>query len=259
MESGRHEQSVRYWAGRALEYRCDSVVFISHAQRAYWQANYGIGDKTGVVIWNGVDTARYSAQLSEQERFEQRARLGFGATDFVVACCAAMRPEKCHHDLLAAVEMLFHRGHRVKLLLIGDGPERPGLDRRIFDHGMTGYCVITGFQSDVRPFLEAADVVVLSSRTEGFPLAVLEAMSLGKAVVAPAVGGIPEQIESGATGYTYKVGDISALVASLEKIIQEGCAQAMGVAARKVACTHFDEGSMADKYVGLLRTVCADA
>jgi len=259
MEPGREEQSVRYWAGRALNHRCDAVVFISHAQRAYWQKTYGIGDKTGVVIWNGVDTVRYTAHLSDVERYKQREVFNFGASEFVIACCAAMRPEKCHRDLLMAGEMLFHRGHKVKLLLIGDGPERSGLERLISEHGMTDYCVITGFQSDVRPFLEAADVVVLSSRTEGFPLAVLEAMSLGKAVVAPAVGGIPEQIDSGATGYTYNVGDISALVAALEKMIQEECAQAMGVAARQVVCTRFDETAMVDKYVDLLRTVCADA
>jgi glycosyltransferase involved in cell wall biosynthesis len=259
MESGFHEQSVRHWAGRALECRCDSVIFISHAQLAYWREHYGIGDQTGVVIWNGVDTAHYSPRLSEKERIVQRVDLGFGADEFVIACCAAMRPEKCHRDLLKAAEMLIRRGHRVKLLLIGDGPERLGLEQWISDHDMKRHCVITGFQSDVRTFLEAADVVVLSSRTEGFPLAVLEAMSIGKPVVAPAVGGIPEQIESGITGYTYKVGHVSALAEALEKIIQEECAEAMGTAARQSACTLFDEGRMVSEYASLLRAVCVNA
>lgn len=259
LEPGFHEQSVRYWGARALRYRCDAVVFISHAQRAYWQANYQIGPETGVVIWNGVNTTHYSPRLSGGERMKERAQCGFCTEDFVVACCAAMRPEKCHRDLLCAVETLMHRGHKVKLLLIGDGPERAGLEQWMSDHGITRHCVITGFQSDVRPFLEMADVVVLSSRTEGFPLSILEAMSIGKPVVAPAIGGIPEQIEAGIAGYTYKVGDVPALVEVLEKMVQEGCAEGMGVMARQAACARFDEGRMVADYVGILRNVRAGA
>ena len=108
----------------------------------------------------------------------------------MLAICAALRPEKRHLDFLHAVRQLVDEGLDLRALLIGDGPERPRIEAYCREHALLDRCRITGFQMDVRPWLASADVCLLTSSTETFPMALLEAMSMGRA---------------GATRITYRI------------------------------------------------------
>lgn len=84
-------------------------------------------------------------------------------TDFVVGICAALRPEKQHRDLLAAISRLKQEGTRAKCLIIGNGPHRGGIEREIRDLGLEFDVAITGWQQDVRPFIAACTCLALTS------------------------------------------------------------------------------------------------
>lgn len=253
--TGWHERLFRLWLRRTMDNRCASAVFVSELQFLFWRERYGLGSDNAVVIHNGVDSERYAPRLSSLDRAIVRNRWGLGHDDFVIACCAGLRPEKCHLDLLEAVRRLKARGHVAKVLLIGDGSERSRIQQWLRDHGLEDQCILAGFQSDVRPCLEACDVVVLTSRTEGFPMAILEAMSLGRVVIAPAVGGIPEQIQDGRTGFIFPVGDVDALSKVLAHLMETGLASTMGNLARQRVLDRFSEAQMVTKYAALFESL----
>jgi glycosyltransferase involved in cell wall biosynthesis len=133
-----------------------------------------------------------------------------------VGICAALRPEKAHLDLLRAIATLRTKDDSVKLMIIGDGPERAFIERNIGDLGLQNAVAVTGYRQDVRPFIESCDVMVLCSHAvETFSIAALEAMALGKPLILTRIGGAAEQVTPGVNGYLYAPGDIAALVEHL--------------------------------------------
>src|SRR5581483_4536398 len=104
--------------------------------------------------------------------------------------------------------------------IIGDGPDRASVEAAIAAEGLSSVELL-GERNDVADRLAAADVFVLSSRSEGLPISVLEAMSAGLPVVANAAGGIPELVADGVTGLLAPVGDVAALGAALDRVLAD--------------------------------------
>ena len=107
----------------------------------------------------------------------------------------------------------------VTLTIVGEGSERPVLLRLRTELGLEGRVYFSGEVHDVRPYLSAAQIFVLTSRYEGLPLSILEAMSAGLPVVSTDVGGISEAVLQGKTGLLVPRGDLAAMVASLQELI----------------------------------------
>jgi glycosyltransferase involved in cell wall biosynthesis len=232
--------------------RADKVVYVSANQRAMWESR-GIRHDRGICIHNGVDVDHFSDHYSEEEKALRRANLGFTSTDFVVGICAELRPEKQHGDLLAAISQLKQEGIPAKCLIIGDGPCRGEVERRILDLDLTSDAVITGFQADVRPFIAACKcLAIVSSRVEAFSLAALEAMSMRKPMVMSDIGGASEQIVSGYNGFLYSPGDVRALVSSLKILTDVDTCDRLGTQARQRVSSLFAAGSMLRSYDALL-------
>ncbi|HJR71293.1 MAG TPA: glycosyltransferase, partial [Gammaproteobacteria bacterium] len=165
---------------------------------------------------------------------------------------AALRPEKNHVQLVDAVASLRARGIPARALMIGDGETRGAIEARAQARGVLEHVSITGFEQDVRPFVAAADVAVLTSFTEALSLAALEAMALGKPVVHSAVGGAAEIIAPGSTGLLFPVGDTPALVDRLAMLADGPLRSAMGQRARAAVVKSFSESAMVDAYERLL-------
>ncbi len=133
-----------------------------------------------------------------------------------------------------AVE-IFRRVNDASLVLLGDGPERAGVEAL----GLKGI-EFPGEQKNVVPFLQKARVFLLPSEMESFGLAALEAMSCGVPVIASKVGGIPEVVEDGVSGFLHPVGDVEAMAASARRLLDDDALHArMSSAARERALTHF--------------------
>jgi glycosyltransferase involved in cell wall biosynthesis len=237
---------------------CESLVYVCHHQEAYWQKRQ-LTARTAQVIHNGVDLRHYSDSYSDAQKTRLRESLGFGATDFVIGLCGAMRPEKAHVDLIRAVAMLRSDHQTLRCLLIGDGPERPSIVAEAQKLGVAQSVAITGFVADVRPYIASCDAMALVSRTEAFSLAALEAMAMGKAILMTRVGGAEEQVEHGVTGLLLPPGRVDCLAAHIGYLMHSGAAAEMGRRAREKVAAEFSQSAMIAAYEAAFGSLLPDA
>jgi glycosyltransferase involved in cell wall biosynthesis len=241
-----------YWP---LFLLCRHLVYVCGNQRAYWRRR-GLRAQRDSFIYNGIDTQFFVPAAFAASAPDVRAKYGFADNDYVIGICAALRTEKAHADLLAAVKRLRASGIPAKCLIIGDGTERARLENEIRRLGLASHSVITGFQPDVRPFMLACDAMALVSHAvETFSVSALESMAMGKPMVMTRIGGATEQIQEGVNGYTYPPGDISALCERLQLLADPVRREAMGAAARKTVEEHFSITTMVDGYERLFLDV----
>ena len=173
---------------------------------------------------NGVDPARFPLRLPVRDA-ALAAELGIDDGAPVVGIVAVLRPEKDHETLLRAIRMVREEIPDAQLLVIGDGPQRGRLEALTAELGITAAVRFAGVRSDVGRVLGLLDVVTLSSYTvECFPMALLEAMASGVPTVGTAVGGVPEMIDDGTTGYVVPPRDPRALADALIKMLRRPAA-----------------------------------
>jgi glycosyltransferase involved in cell wall biosynthesis len=159
-----------------------------------------------------------------------------------------LRPEKAHGDLLNALARLRGQGIAAKGLLIGDGPERARIEGLARELGLAQHVIITGLQSDVRPYIACCDVMTLVSHTETFSFAALESMALGKPLVMSDIGGASEQVVHGQTGLLFEPRDIAALTEQLAILKSAPLRARMGAAAERRVHELFTLGAMTDGF-----------
>jgi len=188
------------------------------------------------VIPNGVDAGRFDRPAPADAA---RRALGADAAPLVgsVGCLA---PRKDQGTLLDALARLAGRGIAFRAALVGDGPERAALETRAAALGLAGRVRFLGERDDVDALLPGMDLFVLSSREEGIPNALLEAMAAGRPCVATAVGGTPEVMRGGETGWLVPAADPDALAGALaEALARPDEARRRGAAAaRAVRAEH---------------------
>jgi glycosyltransferase involved in cell wall biosynthesis len=249
---GRLKDRLQMWLYRRVFRRFDLLVYVSRNQQRYWQRR-GLRARRSVVITNGVDGGRFRDTFTAAEKQATRAAHGFAANDYVVGICAALRPEKAHGDLVAAIGRLHRLGIPARCLIIGDGPERARIEAAIAALGLRGSITLTGMCPDVRGLVAACDVMVLCSHAvETFSLAALEAMALARPLVLSDIGGASEQVVDGLNGYLYTVGDIAALADRLAALASHELRTRMGAAGLQRVQELYTETAMLDRYAAEL-------
>ncbi|MBE3576270.1 MAG: glycosyltransferase [Limnochordales bacterium] len=199
-----------------------------------------------VVIPNGIDVHAYRSLRGMRNQWRQE--LGLSSEEIVFVCVASLRPQKNHRLLLRAFARVVAQAPHARLLLAGDGPERPQLESLASELGVSSRVSFLGFRRDTPKVLCASDVFVLASDWEGNPLAVMEAMAAGKPVIATAVGGVPELIEDGRSGILIRAGDEGALVRAMVQLTNSAVREAMGRSAEERASARFSAKGMIDGY-----------
>lgn len=159
----------------------------------------GVSSKRIEVIANAVEMQPEDEKISEG-RAILRKRFHIRDQDIVLGYAGRMSEEKGLLYLIEAAGVLLKGGIPVKLLMVGDGPQRGVLEKAAVKIGIQSEVIFTGFQLQAETFLKAMDIFVLPSLTEGTPMAMLEAMSGGVPVIASAVGGVPDIICSDQNG-----------------------------------------------------------
>jgi glycosyltransferase involved in cell wall biosynthesis len=164
---------------------------------------------------------RLGIELEPRVRFdgdsaEVRRRHGIAADKFVVGWFGRMTAVKRTEDLLTMLAGVRERGVDALLLFVGDGDDREALEQRAHDLGLARSCLFVGYQEDVAPWYAICDVVVLTSASEGTPVTIIEALAAGRPVVATRVGGVPDVVEEGETGFLVRPRDTHALAERLE-------------------------------------------
>ncbi len=217
----RRNRAVR--AIQALCFRlADVVVGVSGEMKAILMQDYGLKPEKVIIIPNGYD-----------EEFVKIAPRGREAD---VAFLGSLRSAKDPMTLMRALEMLAEEGTPVKAAIIGDGPLRPELERFCEEHGLSGLVAFHGHlpHHEALFVLASAKIFVLPSVREGLPLALVEAMALGKPVVATPVGAIPELVRDGWNGLLVRPGDAEGLASAIRRLLRdEGLLKLMGERARK--------------------------
>ena len=172
----------------------------------------------------------------------------------IVVCVANLKKYKGHRELVDAAAVLARESLRCTLVFVGDGPERASLDAHARELGID--VMFLGHRRDVRPILAAADVVVLPSHGEGLSNSILEAMALGRSIVATDVGGNPEAL--GSTGLLVPPKDPTALADALKRVLHdEDLRRRLGAAARLRARTEFSADEMVERHVTLYEELLA--
>jgi glycosyltransferase involved in cell wall biosynthesis len=183
-----------------------------------------------------------------------RRRHGIPPHKFVVGWFGRMTAVKQTDDLLTTLAGVRERGIDALLLLVGDGDDRGRLEQRAHDLGLARSCLFLGYQEDVAPWYAVCDAVVLTSASEGTPVTIIEALAAGRAVVATRVGGVPDVVDEGETGFLVRPGDTHALAERLEILARDPSRRAaMGAAGRERVLRRYAVGRLVDDVDALYR------
>lgn len=182
------------WLHRKMLYAMDAVVAVSEPLFADHRLKK-IRNKL-YLIRNGIAVEPDRSKLE----IHGDPIIGFLQSDFVVATIGRLSIEKDHKTLIAAFKIFLQTVVTANLVIIGDGDERDDLQKEVSRSGLDKKVLLAGYRPDARKFLQLFDVFVLSSKTEGTPITLLEAMVAGIPVVATAVGGVSELLDYGDAG-----------------------------------------------------------
>jgi glycosyltransferase involved in cell wall biosynthesis len=186
----------------------DRVVTTGEYTRAYMVREKGIEPGRVAAIPSGIDLERFDG---DRIREDLRGELGIAADTPVFGSTSVFRKKKGYHILLEAVPKIIEVFPTAKLLLVGGGPQENNLRRQIDDLRLGGNVILPGFREDMPRVLNTMDVYVFPTLEEAFPNAVMEAMAMRRPVVASRVGGVPDLIRDGETGYLVAPGDPAAI------------------------------------------------
>lgn len=193
---------------------CVSAAMAERVRRA------GVPVGKTVVIRNALDTTAYD-HPEEGCRARLLACLPGARPARLVVAVGRLSPEKGFDVLIDAAAAVVRTCPDTAFVLFGDGPCRAALEAHVARLGLTGRVVLPGFRGDLERLLPGADLAVSPSHTEGLPVAVLEAMAAGLPVVATAVGGTPEVVVEGVTGWLTPPADPPALAGTITSALAD--------------------------------------
>lgn len=223
-----------------------AVVAVSAAVRDKL-LHSGIANDKVLLIRNGVDASKFGGAM---DVLEIRREFGFGATDKIIGAVGRLSREKGHSDLLQACERILTHEPNSRLLIVGDGPLRGELVRKAKALGLDQRVVFAGQRQDVAKLLSAMDVFVLPSLTEGQPMALLEAMAAGRAIVATAVGDVPAILKGGDAGILVAPGDTIGMADGILRLLRDASqASAYSRRAKTEVIEHYSSAAMAKEYL----------
>jgi glycosyltransferase involved in cell wall biosynthesis len=195
------------------------VVAVSHSVAEFCVAQMGFRRSQVVVIHNPL--TRKMRPADEAALAALRRRYGFPADAPVVGAVTRFYSVKGTSFLLEAFARVLEAIPTSYLLLVGDGPERPALEAQARSLGVQERVIFAGFREDIEEHLRLFRVAVLPSLQEGLPLAGIEALSAGVPLVASRVGGLPELVSDGRTGFLVEAGNAAAIADALLRILRD--------------------------------------
>lgn len=197
------------------------------------------------VINNGIDTQEFKPSNKNTKDGE-----------IVIGTVGRMSAEKGYGYLLEAFAEVVKVHSKARLLFVGDGALKESLKSQVSSLNMEDKVDFAGFQSDVKPFYEKMDIFVSSSLIEHFPMAVLEAMACGKAIVATDVGGTKDLIHNGKTGFLIKKASVKEMTEVFFALIKDAALRnKLGESARNLVEEKYSLSGMVASYLEVYRTL----
>jgi glycosyltransferase involved in cell wall biosynthesis len=226
----------------------DRVVCVSQGQAAKVK-KAGVAAERIRVIPNSIDTQRFDQPDAEapemlQQYFPTRRR-------FIIGAAGRLSPEKGFEQLIRAAPKVLAAVPNAGFVIFGDGPLRCNLQQQIAELALQADFVLAGFREDLDRLVSGLDLLVLPSFTEGMPNVVLEAMAASVTVVATAVGGTPEVVADGITGWLVPPGNPPELARRIIDVLSDSERETMGRRGRQHVEEHFTFAAQAQKYLEL--------
>jgi glycosyltransferase involved in cell wall biosynthesis len=234
-EQPRWVRRVFIWLEQLTSMVTDGVIVVSKANQRLGEAlglfgppgTKGVdGRPPSILIRSGIDFSTFQSVESDRgadaarRRIELRTALGVATEAPVVLTVACLKPQKAPRDIIAVAGRVLCREPDAYFLIAGDGELRPELEALIRADGLQERVMLLGWRRDISRLLRAADLFLLTSRWEGLPRAILEALLAGLPVVATAVDGVTDVVHDGVNGYVVPVGDTKLMADRLVEILQ---------------------------------------
>ncbi len=221
----------------------DGVTAVSDYLRRETYDHFNV-DNGIKVIPNFIDTQRF--HRTNKEHFKQALCPG---GEKVLVHVSNFRPVKRSSDVVRVFHRLRKEGHNVKLLLVGDGPDRVPTQHLARELGVYDDIRFLGKQEPIEEILSIADAFLMPSASETYGLAALEAMACNVPVICSDIGGLPELVTHGESGFLCPLGDVDAFTECARRILTDDELHArMSAAARKRAEDHFDIEKIVPQY-----------
>ena len=169
------------------------------------------------VLHNGIDGSKFALA----DGSEVRSELGVGGDEILIGSGVVLSKQKGIPYLLQAAKMVVEKEPRARFVLAGQGPLRTELEQMAERLHLGDRFVFLGYRADMPRIISALDIYVLSSLWEGLPLALLEALAMGKPIVATRVGGNPEVVQDGVNGFIVEPRDVNGLARALLRTCQD--------------------------------------
>lgn len=223
--------------------RSDAVTAVSASLRQQTVEQLGIANGIDVIP-NFIDPARY-----EQARGGPGARRWAEPGERLVVHISNFRPVKRVLDVVETFRRVYRRMPSVRLLMVGDGPDRGRVEQFCRENGLCHAITFVGSLPLIEEVLVGADLFLLPSESESFGLAALEAMSCEVPVIATRAGGVPEVVEEGRNGFLCPVGDVDGMAeAALRLLADEPTRRAFGESGRRRAVEVFSQDAVVARY-----------
>jgi L-malate glycosyltransferase len=229
----------------------DGVTAISHYLKHETKETFQFDDIE--VIPNFVCRSEYARHPVA----ELRASLARQGEPLLVHV-SNLRPVKRPVDCIEILARVLKKGITTRLVMVGDGSERATCEQRARDLGIANQCVFVGEQPNIVEYLSAADVLLLPSEQESFGLAALEAMACEVPVVASRVGGVPEVVTDGETGFLSDVGDTDKMAEDTARLLSNPeLRREMGSRARESALARYSTDKIIPRYIAFYEGILA--
>ena len=198
-----------------IDYSKSYLIAISKLVKQYLINRNPSYEKITEVIYNGINFDKIKYKLSNWEILKLRSENNIDSDDFVISVIGRLDKQKGHLIFLESVKEIIHQNKKIKILLIGDGSLREQIEIFIKENNLSSQVIMKGFQPDSEPYIEISDLICVPSLWEGFGLVIIEGMIKRKIILASDVGGIPEIIEDGKTGFLFKSQNKTELIKKL--------------------------------------------
>jgi glycosyltransferase involved in cell wall biosynthesis len=237
--------------------RMDAHLAVADAQRRYLVDVEKVPRERVHLVYNGIDAEQYRPP-APGERDSARRSLGVPEAGLVLMAVGSLKPLKGFDLLVRAANPLLMAHPEARLVLVGDGRDRGMLETLARECGVGAQVVFAGLRDDVNVVLRAADLLVLSSRTEALPTVILEAMATGLPVVTTNVGGVPEIVESERSALVVPPDNEDALRTAIERAAGSvELRRTLGARGRAIVETRFRLERMCEEREALFETILA--
>lgn len=235
-------RQLRQWSEKLICKMAKRVICVSQSNADTGQQRFGLKD--AIVIENGINLVKFNP---DGEFKNLREAFGFSSDDFIMGFIARCTKQKAPLDFLEAVRLAHHQNSLVKGLFVGEGDMDADVDAYIVNHQMESYVFRSKFRTDVPDLLHCINVYCLPSLWEGLSIALLEAMAMGKAIVATPTDGTKEVVEHEKDGLLIPYCQPEALAEAIlrfhyDRVLYEQCGQQ----ARQLVARRFNAQRVSD-------------